>query len=195
MTKIMTAENLDHAAGQGRTGSLHLTGTAVTRSALHSTLLIQPMVHEAYTLFFRELANDKVALVGGKNASLGEMFNQLKDKGISVPDGFATTAAAYGLFLDENRLRETLTELLASLDTKEFTNLPEIDRRATSLVHGATLPAPVATVVRKAYRQLQAGHSDDIQVAVRSSTTAEDLPTPRRECCSDKRTPDKHDFY
>ena len=135
------------------------------------------MVHEAYTLFFRKLANDKVALVGGKNASLGEMFNQLKNKGISVPDGFATTAAAYGLFLDENRLREPLTELLASLDTKEFTNLPEIGRRARSLMHGATLPAPVATAIREAYRQLQAEYADDIQVAVRSSATAEDLPT------------------
>ena len=88
-----------------------------------------------------------MALVGGKNASLGEMFNQLKDKGISVPDGFATTAAAYGLFLDENRLREPLTELLASLDTKEFTNLP-----------GARQPGPVAGAWGHAARARGHGH-------------------------------------
>ena len=134
------------------------------------------MAPNAFTLFFRELANDNVALVGGKNASLGEMFNQLSTQGISVPDGFATTAAAYGLFLDENGLRAPLTELLASLDTQEFANLPEVGARARSLVRGGTLPAPVATAIGEAHRQLRAGYPAEIQVAVRSSATAEDLP-------------------
>ena len=135
------------------------------------------MAPDAFTRFFRELTNDHVALVGGKNASLGEMFNKLKAQGISVPDGYATTAAAYGLFLDENGLRAPLTELLASLDTKEFANLPEVGRRARSLVHGATMPVAVATAIAEAYRTLCAEYPGDIQVAVRSSATAEDLPT------------------
>ena len=135
------------------------------------------MAHPALTLFFRELTNDKVALVGGKNASLGEMFNKLSDQGISVPNGFATTAAAYWLFLDENGLLVPLTELLATLDTKEFTNLPEVGTRARSLVHGAILPAAVAAAIRAAYRELTAEYPDRTEVAVRSSATAEDLPT------------------
>jgi pyruvate,water dikinase len=135
------------------------------------------MAQAAFALFFRELTNDKVAVVGGKNASLGEMFNRLGDQGINVPDGYATTAAAYWLFLDENRLRGPLTELLASLDTKEFTNLPEVGTRARSLVHGATMPAAVVTAITDAYRTLCAEYPGDIQVAVRSSATAEDLPT------------------
>ncbi|MFD2787169.1 phosphoenolpyruvate synthase [Hymenobacter rubripertinctus] len=135
------------------------------------------MKNAALTLFFRELANDKVALVGGKNASLGEMFNKLRDQGISVPDGFATTAAAYWLFLDENGLRTPLTELLATLDTKNFTNLPDVGARARSLVRRATLPATVVTAIRESYRELTAEYRDRTEVAVRSSATAEDLPT------------------
>ena len=135
------------------------------------------MANAALTLFFREVTNDKVALVGGKNASLGEMFNKLSGQGISVPDGFATTAAAYWLFLDENGLRVPLTELLATLDTKEYTNLPEVGTRARSLVRGATLPATVATAIRAAYQELTAEYPDRTEVAVRSSATAEDLPT------------------
>ena len=135
------------------------------------------MTPEAFALFFRELTNDNVALVGGKNASLGEMFNKLKEKGISVPDGYATTAAAYWLFLDENGLRGPLTELLAGLDIKEFANLPEVGTRARSLVHGAIMPAAVVTAITDAYRMLCAEYPGDIQVAVRSSATAEDLPT------------------
>ncbi|MFO0469283.1 MAG: PEP/pyruvate-binding domain-containing protein, partial [Bacteroidota bacterium] len=61
---------------------------------------------------FKELSNDQVALVGGKNASLGEMFNRLSPKGIKIPDGFSTTAEAYWLFLDENNIREKLTILM-----------------------------------------------------------------------------------
>ena len=135
------------------------------------------MAPEAFALFFRELTNDNVALVGGKNASLGEMFNKLNDQGISVPDGYATTAAAYWLFLDENGLRGPLTELLAGLDIKEFANLPEVGTRARSLVHGAIMPAAVVTAITDAYRMLCAEYPGDIQVAVRSSATAEDLPT------------------
>ena len=132
---------------------------------------------EPFTLFFRQLANDKVALVGGKNASLGELYTRLSAQGINVPNGFATTAAAYWLFLDENDLRTRLATLLAGLDAQEFSNLAEVGAQARALLRGAALPAPVATDLRQAYHELCAGYPHDIQVAVRSSATAEDLPT------------------
>ncbi|WP_133272718.1 phosphoenolpyruvate synthase [Hymenobacter radiodurans] len=136
------------------------------------------MTQEAYTRFFRELTNQQVALVGGKNASLGELFNQLIPKGINVPDGFATTAAAYWQFLDENQLRQPLTTLLASLDEKELTNLSAVGTQARALLTQAKMPPSVAEAIRQAYRELSAGHADGgLPVAVRSSATAEDLPT------------------
>nr|WP_240935685.1 PEP/pyruvate-binding domain-containing protein [Hymenobacter sp. HDW8] len=98
------------------------------------------MAQEAYTRFFRELTNQQVALVGGKNASLGELFNQLIPKGINVPDGFATAAAAYWQFLDENQLRQPLTTLLASLDEKELTNLSAVGTQARALLTQAKMP-------------------------------------------------------
>ncbi|MBF9237752.1 phosphoenolpyruvate synthase [Hymenobacter sp. BT683] len=134
------------------------------------------MSQEAFVLFFRELANDKVALVGGKNASLGELFNRLNANGINVPDGFATTASAYWRFLDENRLREPLTTLLATVDAQEFSNLQEVGAQARALLRNATLPAPVVQNITDAYHALSAEYTHDIQVAVRSSATAEDLP-------------------
>ncbi|UYZ59655.1 phosphoenolpyruvate synthase [Hymenobacter latericus] len=135
------------------------------------------MSHEAYALFFRELANDKVALVGGKNASLGEMFNRLTPQGINVPNGFATTAAAYWLFLDENNLREPLARLMAQVDKQEYSNVQQIGAQARELLRSARIPAPVAASIIDAYRELCASYDREIQVAVRSSATAEDLPT------------------
>ena len=136
----------------------------------------------AYVLPFRELTNDSVALVGGKNASLGELFNRLAPQGIRVPDGFATTAAAYWLLLDENGIREPLTALLRTLDTREFSNLPGVGAAARALVLQAPLPAPVRAAVAAAYQQLSAASgaaeaAAGVAVAVRSSATAEDLPT------------------
>ena len=80
----------------------------------------------AYTRAFKDIGKADSAQVGGKNSSLGEMFNQLKKYGIRVPDGFATTAGAYWHFIDENQLRNRLKELLAQLDKKDFTNLKEV---------------------------------------------------------------------
>jgi len=130
-----------------------------------------------YIKQFSELSNDKVALVGGKNASLGEMFNQLSPKGIKIPDGFATTADAYWLFLDENNIRVKLTDLMNKIDLKEFSNLKEIGAEARSLVLNAVIPEQIANEIKAAYRNLYAEHKIEIEVAVRSSATAEDLPT------------------
>lgn len=126
---------------------------------------------------FKELSNDQVALVGGKNASLGEMFNRLTPKGINIPDGFATTAEAYWLFLDENNIREKLTFLMNKIDQHNFSNLREIGAEARALVLNAVIPHLLAEEIKLAYRHLNASYNTEMEVAVRSSATAEDLPT------------------
>lgn len=123
---------------------------------------------------FRDVTLADLPLVGGKNASLGEMFGQLAEKGIRVPDGFATTSAAYWQFVNDNHLREPLQEILATLDTARFINLREVGSTARDLVMAATLPESLAEAIRNAYRELCEGGS--MAVAVRSSATAEDLP-------------------
>jgi pyruvate,water dikinase len=125
---------------------------------------------------FSELSNDKVALVGGKNASLGEMFNQLSTKGIKVPDGFATTAEAYWFFLDENKLRDKLINLMNKIDLKEFSNLKEIGAEARVLVLNAVIPEQIVNEIKLAYKNLFIDNPTENAVALRSSATAEDLP-------------------
>jgi len=124
---------------------------------------------------FSHIRNTDVASVGGKNASLGEMFNQLAPLGIRIPDGFAVTAAAYRLFLKANHLQESLAQTLAALDTVHLSNLPEIGKKCRQLVACATLPESVAEQVRQSLATLAGDEA--ISVAVRSSATAEDLPT------------------
>jgi len=126
---------------------------------------------------FSEISIRDLSLVGGKNASLGEMFCQLVPKGILVPDGFAVTSDAYGAFLDENNLRAPLDNLLAQLDKADFSNLDTIGSQARALILKAALPKAVETAIGQAYRDLRAREGADISLAVRSSATAEDLPT------------------
>ncbi|MCC3159737.1 phosphoenolpyruvate synthase [Hymenobacter sp. 15J16-1T3B] len=132
---------------------------------------------DLFTLPFGALTNEHVTVVGGKNASLGELYNRLTPQGVRVPDGFATTAAAYGRFLEVNHLPEPLAQLLARIDPETFEGLQEAGAEARALVQAAQLPNDVAQAVRVAYRELCAGRAADVQVAVRSSATAEDLPT------------------
>jgi pyruvate,water dikinase len=127
-----------------------------------------------YCLPYARLRNADVALVGGKNASLGEMVHALANYGIQVPPGFALTAEAYRLFLRENGLEKPLEDALGVLDTQSLDNLPETGRRCRELILGGTLPEAVRSELLEAYRALNGGHAS---VAVRSSATAEDLPT------------------
>ena len=114
--------------------------------------------------------------VGGKNASLGEMFNKLHPLGIEVPDGFAITVESYRAFLLHNNLTETLTQLLNTVDSKSLSNLPTIALQCRTLVSNAVLPDEVKKEILNVYRQLS-GNQTNLSVAVRSSATAEDLPT------------------
>ncbi|MBL7923958.1 MAG: phosphoenolpyruvate synthase [Bacteroidia bacterium] len=135
------------------------------------------MMKNPYTLPFREIANTDVALVGGKNASLGEMISKLGTKGIRVPDGFATTTDAFRYFLEENHLQEKLSVLLSELDTKTFSNLNAIGEGARSLMRNAKMPELLCKAIAGDYKKLCATKGGLVEVAVRSSASAEDLPT------------------
>jgi pyruvate,water dikinase len=127
-----------------------------------------------YIKQLKEVSMRDVAIVGGKNASLGEMLSRLDKTGINVPDGFATTAAAFRLFLQHNSLDEPLDELMRQLDRKQFTNLKETGAKARTLLQQAVLPPDLCEEIIQAYRALSG--NKDLAVAVRSSATAEDLP-------------------
>ncbi|MGD8614684.1 MAG: phosphoenolpyruvate synthase [Gammaproteobacteria bacterium] len=122
------------------------------------------------------LGSDDVALVGGKNASLGELIQHLQDAGIRVPGGFATTSDAYWRFLDSNGLRERIGETLQALQREEMT-LDEAGAAIRDMIRKGKWPGEIAAAIRQAYGALAGGgRAPDTAVAVRSSATAEDLP-------------------
>jgi pyruvate,water dikinase len=125
---------------------------------------------------FSDISLSDISLVGGKNASLGELYNQLTSKGVNVPNGFATTTHAYWKFLDENNILHSLTGILNKLDKQNFANLRETGMKARELILNGKLPEKLSEAIRQEYTHLYATHSLT-EVAVRSSATAEDLPT------------------
>jgi pyruvate,water dikinase len=130
-----------------------------------------------YTISFEKIDLKNINQVGGKNASLGEMIQKLTKKGIQVPAGFAITTKAYWDFLDENNSREKLDQLLEELDEKHFSNLNEISKKAKELILQAEIPTHIEKAIKLAYHKLNGNLKVPIEVAVRSSATAEDLPT------------------
>ena len=127
-----------------------------------------------YIKTFGEIGIADVQRVGGKNSSLGEMFNHLSSKGVSVPDGFATTAFAFEKFLYRNNLHSRLYELMNKLDKASFSNLKEIGAEARKLIMAAEMPRDIEGAILKSYKNLCG--ENYFEVAVRSSATAEDLP-------------------
>jgi len=129
-----------------------------------------------YIAWFADLGSEHVDLVGGKNASLGEMISTLKSKGIRVPDGFATTTAAYWSFLRENDLSEQIEDLLYGYQ-QENVSLSKTGEAIRKLFINAKMPPPVAQSIQEAYQQLcQRYGQTEVDVAARSSATAEDMP-------------------
>ena len=127
-------------------------------------------------LWFEEVGRGDVARVGGKNASLGEMVRTLTPKGIKVPPGFATTADAYWRFVDENVIRSRISDFLKGLESGSMT-LAEAGHAIRSTFLKGEWPADTAAAIVKAYRELCARMGKtELDVAVRSSATAEDLP-------------------
>ena len=136
------------------------------------------MANSKHILFFNQISIADIAKVGGKNASLGEMYCQLNPIGIKIPNGFAVTADGYRLFRKENNLEKPLEDLLLSLDTKEYSNLSSIGEKARNLILSATFPEEINVDIRAAYQELcKQCNINYLDVAVRSSATSEDLPS------------------
>ncbi|MCF3107638.1 phosphoenolpyruvate synthase [Niabella sp. CC-SYL272] len=127
-----------------------------------------------YIRHFSEIGVADTGIVGGKNASLGELYNHLSPLGIKVPGGFATTAEAFRLFIQENQLAYPLKQLLLKLDLAAYDNLAEVGKACRGLLLAASLPDALQEELLAAYRGMDA--SMTASVAVRSSATAEDLP-------------------
>ncbi|MEW6038821.1 MAG: phosphoenolpyruvate synthase [Pseudomonadota bacterium] len=127
--------------------------------------------------WFDELTIADVALVGGKNASLGEMYRELTAQGVKVPNGFAITAEAYRYVLDRAGAWPALREALDGLNADDVADLARRAHRAREIVYGAPLPDDLAAEIVAAYGRLQEQYGPRLAVAVRSSATAEDLPT------------------
>ncbi len=125
---------------------------------------------------FAEIGIKDVPLVGGKNASLGEMYTNLSRLDINIPDGFATTANAYWEFLNSNHLKEPITAILASLDTRSFSNLHHVGSECRKLMMSGKLPELLKNELIESYSKLKQTYTADFSLAVRSSATAEDLP-------------------
>lgn len=127
--------------------------------------------------WFNELSINDIPLVGGKNASLGEMYRELAAQDIKVPNGFAITAEAYRYVLDQAGAWEELHAILDAVDADDVNDLSKRARQARDLLLAAPLPADLQQEILRAFAQLQQQYQEDLTVAVRSSATAEDLPT------------------
>ncbi len=134
------------------------------------------MSSEAYVLPLDQLRMTDVAKVGGKNASLGEMINQLGHLGVRVPGGFATTAGVYREFLAANSLARKIDDMVTKLDVDDVKALADAGAGIRKLILDAPFPARLDREIRQAYAALTHAGSDDLSFAVRSSATAEDLP-------------------
>ena len=135
------------------------------------------MTGPRFTRFFRDIGIEDVPLVGGKNASLGEMYRHLSGQGVLVPNGFALTAEAYRHMLDVSGAGAALHDALSGLDASDVRDLARRGKRAREIVYGTPVPPDVVAELLAGYRELQKEYGEDVSLAVRSSATAEDLPT------------------
>ncbi len=144
------------------------------------------MKEKKHILWFEEISIKDVPLVGGKNASLGEMYQNLTKKGINIPNGFATTSAAFWYFLDKAKvkdgdkikdLKQAIKDTLKNLNTHNIKNLSERGKKVRNLILSAEFPEDLKKEIAEAYENLSKLYSQEqVDVAVRSSATAEDLP-------------------
>ncbi len=129
--------------------------------------------------WFKDLTLADTPLVGGKNSSLGQMVSQLSSEYVQIPQGFAITADAYWYYLERNNLRDPLAHLMAQLtDYQDIAHVQKIGRQVRMLILSGTIPADLKEEIAQAYHELSVHYKQtDADVAVRSSATAEDLPT------------------
>lgn len=130
-----------------------------------------------YIRWFEETTIDDVSIVGGKNASLGEMYRELTSKGVKIPNGFSVTAEAYWHTLEAGGILEKLKSMMEGLDTSNIADLARRGKAARDLILGAGIPDDLWEEIKTAYDRLCEQYGEDTDVAVRSSATAEDLPT------------------
>ncbi|VAW46404.1 Phosphoenolpyruvate synthase [hydrothermal vent metagenome] len=127
--------------------------------------------------FFNEISIEDIPIVGGKNASLGEMFQALTPQGIPVPNGFAITAQAYKAHLTENQLWEPLHQILDDLNEDDMVDLASRGNQARKLILDAPFSPELEQEILQAHQLLKQEFAEEISLAIRSSATAEDLPT------------------
>jgi len=134
-------------------------------------------MEEAFIKWFEDLKIEDVPLVGGKNASLGEMIRSLGEKGVNVPGGFAITAYAYKYTMEEAGIDKKIKEILSDLDTHDVHNLAERGEKIRELIKNTPLPKQLEEEICKHYKEMEERYNQkNVDVAVRSSATAEDLP-------------------
>ncbi len=131
---------------------------------------------DSYVVPLERVGIGDIEIVGGKNASLGEMIGGLSDAGVRVPGGFATTAQAYRDFLSQDELNTRIGALLSTLDVDDVNKLAECGAQIREWILAANLPGKLRSEVTDAWKKMTNGQGEDMSVAVRSSATAEDLP-------------------
>ncbi len=131
---------------------------------------------EEFVKWFENLRIEDVPSVGGKNASLGEMIRNLGDKGVSVPGGFAVTAYAYKYTMEKAGIDSQIKQILSDLNTNDIQNLSERGEKIRELIKNTPIPEEVSSEISRYYRQMEERYEKNVDVAVRSSATAEDLP-------------------
>ncbi|HAT03799.1 MAG TPA: phosphoenolpyruvate synthase [Candidatus Magasanikbacteria bacterium] len=130
-----------------------------------------------HILWFNEIGITDVPLVGGKNASLGEMYSNLTKKGIDVPNGFAITAAAYWDFVEQSKIKHKIKEAVRDLDVTDVKKLAQVGKKVRNIILNAHFSKELEKEIEKAYIELSKFEkTQNVAVAVRSSATAEDLP-------------------
>ncbi len=132
--------------------------------------------NDAFILWFDQIGIEDVKLVGGKNASLGEMYRNLTQKGVRVPNGFAITARAYYYFLEKANLKDKIASMLANLNVKDIKQLQDVGHKIRYLIRNAPMPKELSDAIKEGYYHLGLQYGTNPDVAVRSSATAEDLP-------------------
>jgi pyruvate,water dikinase len=119
-----------------------------------------------YIRWFKEIGIDDVPLVGGKNASLGEMYRELATTGVKVPNGFAVTAQAYRYFLQKTGVEAQIKEILRDLDTRNIENLRQRGTRVRHAIMSAEIPSDLEQMIAEAYAELAADATHPVDVAV-----------------------------
>ncbi|MCK5321680.1 MAG: phosphoenolpyruvate synthase [Candidatus Aenigmarchaeota archaeon] len=134
------------------------------------------MDNTAFILWFDQLGIDDVALVGGKNASLGEMYRNLTLKGVNIPNGYAVTAYSYRYFVEQTGIKDEIRKILSDLDTSDIANLKERGHKVRELILSVEFPQDLKVAILEGYKHMCIEYGNNTDVAVRSSATAEDLP-------------------